>query len=97
VVGVLAHAFQAVLRSGLLPGEVSDDDIELGGEAGEIGGGEGEEGAEGFGVGAQKRVVGVFVRLAARAVEDGLRLPEPGEGAFQIATAKEPLPSSSRT
>jgi hypothetical protein len=45
--GVQPNAFEAVLRSALLPGELGDDDIELGGEAGEIGGGEGEEGGEG--------------------------------------------------
>jgi hypothetical protein len=39
-VGVPAEDLKAVFAAGELPGEVGDDDVELGGDRGEIGGGE---------------------------------------------------------
>ena len=60
--GVPAEDIEAVLAAGELPGPLRDDDVQPGGEAGEIGGGEGEQGGGGFRVG----------------VEEALRLPAKG-------------------
>ena len=79
--GILAKTFEAVLRACLLPGEMGDDDIELGGKAGKIGGGEGEEGAQRLAMHIEQGVVGLLVRLVNGGIENRLRLPEASKGA----------------
>ena len=75
---------------------MGDDDVELGGEGGEIGGGEGEEGAQRVGCGVEEGVVAVLVGLAGGGVDGGLGCAEAGEGAVPNSD-REGLDSSSRT
>lgn len=51
---VVPHDFEAILAAGQLPGQMGDDDVELGRDGKEIGGRKGEQGAKGVGGGVEE-------------------------------------------